>query len=80
MIYNYWWQISTDNLSNLDSPIKFSSSSCNLSLHTQNFSVIKSKRFYSTSSINKVLSNVNNINDNESIKFDSLELPSPSNH
>ena len=73
MIYNYWWQISTDNLSNLDSPRNFSSSSYNLSLHIQNFSAIKPKRFYSTSSIDKVLFNVSNINDNESIKFDSLE-------
>lgn len=72
MIYNYWWQISTDNLSNLDSPRNFSSSFYNLSLHIQNFSAIKPKRFYSTSSI-KVLSNVSNINNNESIKFDSLE-------
>ena len=44
-----------------------------MSLHIQNFSAIKPKRFYSTSSsIDKVLSNVSNINDNESIKFDSL--------
>ena len=72
MIYNYWWQISTDNLSNLDSPRNFSPSSYNLSLHIQNFSAIKPKRFYSTIYIDKVLSNVSNINDNESIKFDSL--------
>nr|YP_009262001.1 GIY-YIG endonuclease [Chrysoporthe austroafricana]AMX22076.1 GIY-YIG endonuclease [Chrysoporthe austroafricana] len=82
MIYNYWWQISTDNLSNLDSSTKFSSSSYNLSLRIQNLATVgqSPKRFYSTSSINgveaPVLSQVGNIDKYESIKFDSLEQAS----
>lgn len=70
---NYWWQISTDNLSNLGSPKKFSSSSYNLSLKVQNLATMMPKRSYSTSSVYKVLSEVGNINNNESIKLDSLE-------
>ena len=73
MIYNYWWQISADNLSNLDSPKKFSSSSYNLSLGVQNLAMVKAKRYYSTKSIDKVLFELDNIDNNESIKFNSLE-------
>lgn len=68
------WQISTNNLSNLDSSKKFTSSSYNLSLPIQNFATMIPKRFYSTSSVYKVLSEVSNIDNNESMKFDSLEL------
>ena len=75
MIYNYWWQISTDNLSNLDSPKIFWSSSYNLSLQVQNLATITSKRCYSTNSTNGApdLCEVDNIDNNQSIKFDSLQ-------
>lgn len=73
MIYNYWWQISADNLSNLDSPKKFSSSSYNLSLGVQNLAMVKAKRSYSTKSIDKVLFELGNIDNNESVKFNSLD-------
>ena len=73
MIYNYWWQISADNLSNLDSPKKFLSSSYNLSLGVQNSAIVKTKRYYSTKSIDKVLFELGNIDNNESVKFNSLE-------
>ena len=66
--------MSTDNLSNLDSPKKFTSSSYNLSLQVQNLATTILKRSYSTGSVYKVLSEVSNIDNNESIKFDSLEL------
>lgn len=69
---NYWWLIRTDNLSNLDSPKKFSSCSYSLSQQILNLSIIP-KRYYSTASVDKVLSEVSNIDSNESIKFDSLE-------
>lgn len=97
MTYNYWWQISTDNLSNLDSPKNFSSclpgrqtclssqkqvfgkktSSYNLSLQVQKLATIIPKRCYSTNSAKgaPVICEVDNINNNESIKFDSLSLP-----
>lgn len=113
---NYWWQISTDNLSNLalcglglvpnssglgpserglDSPKNFSSSrggtpwgtarvpgrgsSYNLSLQVQNLATITSKRCYSTNSTNGAIDLcgrklVDNIDNNQSIKFDSLQL------
>ncbi len=72
---NYWRQISTDGLSNLDSPKIFSSSSYNLSLQVQNLATIMPKRYSSTSSavVNKVLSEAGYIDNNESVKFDSLE-------
>lgn len=93
---NYWWLISTDNLSNLalcglglvpnssglgpserglDSPKNFSSSSYNLSLQVQNLATITSKRCYSTNSTNRTtdLCEVDNIDNNQSIKFDSLQ-------
>jgi len=70
---NYWWLISTDNLSNLDSQKKFSSSSYNLSLQVQNFATIIPKRYYSTNYTDQVLCKVDNIDNYESIKFDSLE-------
>lgn len=72
---NYWWLISTDNLSNLDSPNNFSSSSYNLSLQVQNLATITSKRSYSTNSTNGAtdLCEVDNIDNNQSIKFDSLQ-------
>jgi hypothetical protein len=73
MIYNYWWQISADNLSNLDSPKKFPSSSYNLSLGVQNLAIVKAKRYYSTKSIDKVLFELGDIDNNESVKFNSLE-------
>lgn len=72
---NYWWQISTDNLSNLDSPKNFLSSSYNLSLQVQNLATITSKRYYSTNFTNGAtdLCEVENIDNNQSIKFDSLQ-------
>ena len=51
----------------------FSSSSYNFSLQLQNFATIRPKRSYSTSSINKELSEIGNIDINKSIKFDSLQ-------
>jgi hypothetical protein len=44
-----------------------------LSLQVQNLATMIPKRSYSTSSVYKVLSEVSNIDNNESIKFDSLE-------
>ena len=73
---NFWWLISIDNLSNLDSPKKFSSSSYNLSLQIQNLATMVPNRSFYTSSDYKVLSEVGNINNREAIKFDSLELAS----
>lgn len=70
---NYWWLISTDNLSNLDSQKNFSSSSYNLSLKVKKLATILPKRCYSTNSIHQALCDVDSIDNNESIKFDSLE-------
>ena len=70
---NYWRQISTDNLSLLDSPKIFRSSSYNLSLRLQNLATMIPKRSYSTSSVFNTLSEVSNIDNNESIEFGSLE-------
>lgn len=70
---NYWWLISTDNLSNLDSPKNFSSSSYSLSLKVKKLATILPKRCYSTNSIHQTLCDVDSIDNNESIKFDSLE-------
>lgn len=69
---NYWW-LSADNLSNLDSPKNFLSSSYNLSLQVQNLATIMPKRSYSTSSVDKVLSRLGNIVNIKPIKFDFLE-------
>jgi hypothetical protein len=44
-----------------------------LSFKIQNLTTITPKRFYTTSSVNKVLSEFNNIDNNKSILFDSLE-------
>lgn len=46
-------QISVDNLSNLDSPKNFASSSYNLSPPVQNLAIIIPKRSYSTSSVSR---------------------------
>lgn len=75
MTYNYWRQISTDNLSNLDSPKNFSSSSYNLSLQRQNLARITSKRCYSSNSTNGALDlcEWDNIDNNQPIKFDSVQ-------
>lgn len=70
---NYWWLISTDNLSNLDSQKNFSSSSYSLSLKVKNLATILPKRCYSTNSIHQALCDVDSIDNNESIKFASLE-------
>ena len=70
---NYWRQIRTDNLSLLDSPKIFRSSSYNLSLRLQNLATMIPKRSYSTSSVFNTLSEVSNIDNNESIEFGSLE-------
>lgn len=70
---NYWLQISTDNLSHLDSPKNFRSSSYNLSLRLQNLATMVPKRSYSTSSVYNILSEVSNIDNNQFIELDSLE-------
>lgn len=70
---NYWWQISADNLSNLDSPKNFSSSSYNLSLQVQNLATMMPKLSYSSSSVDKVLFRLGNIVNIKPIKLDSLE-------
>ena len=63
--------ISTEYLSNLGSPKNFTSSSYNLSRQVQNLATVIPKRSYSTSS--KILPSVSNMDNNESIEFDSLE-------
>ena len=70
---NYWWLISTDNLSNLDSQKNFSSSSYSLSLKVKKLATILPKCCYSTNSIHQALCDVDSIDNNESIKFASLE-------
>jgi hypothetical protein len=69
--------ISIDNLSNLDSPKNFASSSYNLSPPVQNLAIIIPKRSYSTSPPRRqsrhVLRTAQDIDNNEFIKFDSLE-------
>jgi hypothetical protein len=44
-----------------------------LSFNIKNLTTITPKRFYTTNSVNNVLSEVNNIDNNKSIFFDSLE-------
>lgn len=70
---NYWQQISTDNLSNPDSPKNFSSGYYNLSLGIQNLAMVKAKRYYSTKSTDKVWFELGDIDNKKPIKFNSLE-------
>jgi hypothetical protein len=44
-----------------------------LSLGVQNLAIVKAKRYYSTKSIDKVLFELGDIDNNESVKFNSLE-------